>query len=330
MKSESTEANTFKGRLIFAISTIVVLVVSVVIVSVFLLITMRKEYLDRLDELKKDNAHLENELSILQKQYDLVLAENTNILDLNSRLQNELSFAKDTVTELEEEARQRERSYLDNYSPGDIISNEFLPSDLSSMFQAHEIIEGDKIYQRINGKSYRKNDNISLDDLRYILLIHYNYNHETQVGEIIVNRDVCDDVISIFRELYDAEYEIQSMFLVDNYWTGDGAESDSASIEENNTSCFNYRTTTGGDSLSNHAYGRAIDINPQQNPYIVRKNGEWTWFHNNAEEYVDRDSGNPHVIVKGDTCYNIFIKHGFSWGGEWSNPIDYQHFEKIM
>lgn len=71
-------------------------------------------------------------------------------------------------------------------------------------------------------------------------------------------------VLNIFRELFDIEYEIQSMRLIDDYWTGDGISSDSNSIDNNNTSAFCYRLATGGQNLSNHALGRAIDINPQK------------------------------------------------------------------
>ena len=149
------------------------------------------------------------------------------------------------------------------------------------------------------------------------------------MGEIIVNAAIADDVINVFKELYDAQYEIQSMQLVDDFWTGDGDSSDSNSIDHNNTSAFCYRMVTGGGSLSNHAYGRAIDLNPQQNPYVwYDSNGQAKWSHENANSYIDRSCGDPHVIVQGDTCYNIFTKYGFSWGGSWGNPVDYQHFEK--
>lgn len=74
---------------------------------------------------------------------------------------------------------------------------------------------------------------------------------------------------------------------------------------------------------------RAIDLNPQQNPYVwYNSSGQASWSHQNANAYIDRSCGDPHVIVQGDTCYNIFTKYGFSWGGLWGNPIDYQHFEK--
>ena len=151
------------------------------------------------------------------------------------------------------------------------------------------------------------------------------------LGEMIVNKDIEEDVRSIFKELFNNKYEIKSMRLIDDYWQVgcDGSIADNNSIEDNNTSCFCYRKATGGESISNHGYGRAIDINPQQNPYV--ENGQNT--HRNADEYVNnRYVGEPHVIVASDEdiCYSIFTKYGFTWGGNWTNPIDYQHFEKAV
>lgn len=213
--------------------------------------------------------------------------------------------------------------------PGAIIHQELINYDnLQSYFCSYEIEEGDDVYQRIIGKSYRENEKIALDDLAYLRVLHYNFEHQIQMGELIVNAEIKEDYLNIFRELFEAEYEIQSMFLIDNYWTGDGGTSDSASIDENNTSAFCYREITGGSSLSNHAFGRAIDINPQQNPYVSYRSGYPVWSHDNADDYIDRDTGYEHVITHDDICYQIFTKYGFRWGGDWSTIKDYQHFEK--
>lgn len=220
---------------------------------------------------------------------------------------------------------------LDGVAAGTVVSaSELDMSDLDKYFQAYEIKTTGSAYSRINGKSYRENPNVKLSDLRYLKVLHYNYNHDYQVGEIIVNAGLAEEMLQIFRELYDAEYEVESMHLVDNYWTGDGDTTDSASIDVNNTSSFNYRAATGGSKLSNHAYGFAIDINPQQNPYVSYKNGKASWSHKNANDYIARDTGLPHMITREDTAYKIFKAHGFKWGGDWENPKDYQHFEKKL
>ena len=196
-------------------------------------------------------------------------------------------------------------------------------TDLDKYFQAYEIVEGDEIYNRIIGKSYYANDYVALSDLRYLKVLHYNFEGQVQVGELIV-----DDFLSAFKQLYENQYQIQEMVLIDNYWAGDGDSSDYNSIEHNNTSAFCFRNATGSGNLSKHAYGRAIDINSQQNPYVTYNNGYGSCAHGNAQQYLDRSSGLPHVITHDDICYQIFTQLGFTWGGDWGNPKDFQHFEK--
>lgn len=202
---------------------------------------------------------------------------------------------------------------------------------INEYFAVYEIYEGDAVYNRIIGKSYQVNDNIGLSDLRYLKLLHFNFDGNIQVGELICNAALAQDMIDIFTELFYCRYPICSMHLIDNYWTGDGVESDEASIEVDNTSCFCYRRATDAENLSNHAYGRAIDINPRENPfYIIRPDGSLEYYHTNAEPYLlNRDPAIPHVITEVDDAYRIFTAHGFSWGGSWNNPKDYQHFEKL-
>ena len=89
-----------------------------------------------------------------------------------------------------------------------------------------------------------------------------------------------------------------------------------------------YRPATGSSKLSKHSYGRAIDINPQQNPYVSYSSGSPVWSHENANDYIDRTTGLPHVITENDVCYQIFTKYGFTWVGSWTNIKDYQHFQK--
>ncbi len=231
-------------------------------------------------------------------------------------------------TEPEETAPQILEN-LSGIAPGTVLNPEQLDlTDWDRYFMDWEIEEGDNLYERINGKSYRENPYVPLESLRYVKLIHYNFDGQIQVGELVISRDILDDMRNIFRELFEEEYQIQSMYLVDNYWTGDPDTTDWASIEENNTSAFCYREITGGGNLSNHAYGKAIDINPQQNPYVSYSSGSPSWSHENANEYIDRDSGLPHVITHEDPAYRIFTSYGFRWGGDWNNPKDYQHFDK--
>jgi hypothetical protein len=219
---------------------------------------------------------------------------------------------------------------IKDYSAGTVVSKDKIDRDnLSQYFTSQSIEEGDSVYNRIYGKSFVDNDNIYISDLRYLKMLHVNFDGNYQVGEMIVNKDVASEVLEIFEILFSEGYEIYSMYLIDNYWAGDPDDTDWYSIDANNTSCFCYRTATGSGNLSKHALGKAIDINPQQNPYVTYdSDGTAHYSHENASSYVyGRSSDTAHVITTSDRAYDLFTDYGWTWGGNWSSPKDYQHFQ---
>lgn len=252
---------------------------------------------------------------------------------VTTTLETEATSEETTTTETttEETTTQGKLKSLDGYAPGDVISSNLIDdSNLWQYFTSSEITEGGSVYNRIYGQSYVENDNISLSDLRYLKMLHVNFNGEYQVGEMIVNKAIAEDVMEIFETLCSEGYQIEKMYLIDNYWTGDGESSDWNSIEHNNTSCFCYRPATGSSGkLSKHSYGLAIDINPQYNPYVtILDDGSYKYSHDNAADYVsNRSSDMPHVITTSDLAYQLFTSYGWTWGGSWTNPKDYQHFQ---
>lgn len=168
---------------------------------------------------------------------------------------------------------------------------------------------------------------VSYEDLRYMNILYYDFNGDVQTGELICNKAIADDLIEIFYELYKNEYQIESVRLIDDY-NGD----DTASMKANNTSCFNYRPVDGTSSLSKHALGCAIDINPFYNPYVVfnkGKAGETYISPAGSEIYADRSKVFAYKIDENDLCYKLFKEHGFTWGGNWNSCKDYQHFQKV-
>lgn len=177
----------------------------------------------------------------------------------------------------------------------------------------------------IEGKSWHKACPVPVNDLRYIRVKHRNFYRSEKMGEIIVHKDVADEVVEIFRELYEIKYPIRQMRLVSDF-----RGSDWQSIEADNTSAFNCRKATGSKKWSKHSYGKAIDLNPIENPYISRKGyishkKSWAYkkrVHKNSS-YADKA-----VLVKGDKAIQIFEKYGWKWGGDWSGVKDYQHFSK--
>ena len=217
---------------------------------------------------------------------------------------------------------------LADIEPGTVLdAGEVDLSQASKYFTVSKI--EDNVFQQIDGKSYVENNNIQREDLRYLKLLHYNYDHQLQVGELIVNKKIAKDCKKVFRELFAEEYEIASMYLIDRFWTGDSVDSDTNSIEHNNTSAFNYRVVPDTDRLSNHAAGFAIDLNPLQNPYVkYDSDGSFAKYYKDMEKYTDRSQEGMHMITHDDTAYKVFKKHGFTWGGDWNNSKDYQHFEK--
>lgn len=169
-------------------------------------------------------------------------------------------------------------------------------------------------------------NDISYADLRYVHIIHYDFDGNLAEGELICHNFIAEDLLEIFYDLYVSEYQIEKVTLIENY-NGD----DTASMADNNTSCFNYRVVDGTKSLSKHALGLAIDINPLYNPYIrYDKKGGQTVSPVEGEAYADRTVSFAYKIDPDDLCYRLFAEHGFTWGGNWNSSKDYQHFQKAL
>lgn len=165
---------------------------------------------------------------------------------------------------------------------------------------------------------------IGFEELRYVHILHYDFEGNSVPGELICNEYIAQDLTEIFYELYRNEYRLEKVLLIDEY-DGD----DELSMEDNNTSCFNYRPVTNNTGLSMHALGLAVDINPLYNPYIAySKDGSREVLPASAQAYADRELSFPYKIDEDDLCYKLFTQHGFIWGGNWNNVKDYQHFQK--
>lgn len=182
----------------------------------------------------------------------------------------------------------------------------------------------DAVFARMWKKSYKENCTVPRSDLRYVRVLHKTLKGKIQIGELVCSKTIAADLVDIFRKLYDANYPIERMVLVDEY----NAE-DEPSMTANNTSCFNFRFVTGTKKLSNHSLGRAIDINTLYNPYVkARKDGTLHVEPAAGRPYVNRTKKFSYKITRNDLCYKLFKQHGFEWGGEWKSLKDYQHFEK--
>lgn len=211
------------------------------------------------------------------------------------------------------------------------IVRDFLSESSSGQEDFYYTELTEEVKERITGKSYPDSASaeepiqIAYEDLAYVQVLHYDFQGQVQKGELICNQSIAQDLVDIFRELYENHYPIEKIRLIDEY-----DADDEASMADNNTSCFNYRTVPGRTKLSNHSYGYAIDVNPLYNPYVRTRDGKELISPNNAGPYADRSADFPYKIDRDDLCYKLFTEHGFDWGGAWNSSKDYQHFEKVM
>ena len=148
------------------------------------------------------------------------------------------------------------------------------------------------------------------------------FDGKDKEGEIIANRRIAKDLLDIFKRLHEEKYQIERVELVDKY-----DADDDISMENNNSSCFNYRVIARTNRISKHGLGLAIDINTLYNPYVKKDGDNLIVEPSTAGYYVDRSKNFPHKIDESDLCYKLFMEKGFEWGGDWDSPKDYQHFE---
>ena len=204
-------------------------------------------------------------------------------------------------------------------SSAQAASGSELNADEQKAFYISEIT--DDIFARIKGKSFKDDCTLPREDLRYLHVLHKDKDDKVHEGEMIVNKHIAEDVLDILRELYKNSYPIQKIRLVDEY-----DADDERSMEDNNSSCFNFRLISHTNRISNHGLGLAVDINTLYNPYTKVVDGKRIIEPVTGEPYLDRNASFDYKITKDDLCYKLFIGHGFEWGGEWPDRKDYQHF----
>lgn len=183
----------------------------------------------------------------------------------------------------------------------------------------------DSIKKEMSGASYHQSCPAGINELRLVKVKYLGFDGNTKNGELVVHQSIANEVITIFDELYDIDYPIKQVVRIDKF-----KGSDFASIEADNTSAFNCRKATGGGKWSKHSYGKAIDINPIENPYIFRGGST---SHKASYKYINRNIKNINtpqekaMLLPNSKAVKIFKKYGWRWGGDW-RVKDYQHFDK--
>lgn len=169
------------------------------------------------------------------------------------------------------------------------------------------------------GSSHRAGCPVPVSDLRLVTVTHRSEDGRTAQGEIVVHADVAPAVVDIFRALYDAAFPLTRVATVEEF----GGDDDRV-MAANVTSGYNCRQKTGGSTFSAHAYGRAIDVNPIQNPYV---RGDEV-LPPAGRAFLDRSDVRPGMVLAGDAVVRAFSAAGWKWGGDFRSFRDYQHFSQ--
>lgn len=170
--------------------------------------------------------------------------------------------------------------------------------------------------QRMRGVSWHGGCPVPLRDLRLLRLDHIAWSGDERRGRLVVHRSKAREILGVFREAYRARFPIRRMKLIDRY-----GGSDDRSMNADNTSAFNCRNVAGTNRWSQHAYGRAIDVNPVENPYVT-PSGHVS--PSKGAPYADRSPHRKGMVTR--RLIRAFGDAGWEWGGNWSGTKDYQHF----
>jgi D-alanyl-D-alanine carboxypeptidase-like protein len=177
---------------------------------------------------------------------------------------------------------------------------------------------GPTLRHRMVGVSWRPGCPVPISDLRLVTLTFWGFDRAAHRGWIVVNRRWGRATARVFRAMYEKRFPIRSVKLIEAY-----GGSDRASMAADNTSGFNCRWRAGVCCLwSQHAYGRAIDVNPVENPFIFRGGVSPPA----GRAYLDRSRYRRGMVMRGGVVWRAFRAAGWSWGGDWSGEKDYQHF----
>jgi hypothetical protein len=170
------------------------------------------------------------------------------------------------------------------------------------------------------GVVWHKSCPVALRQLRVVNATHRTFNGSVAMGYLVVHQRYAKSVQQVLAQLFEVEFPIESMIPMEAFG-GD----DERSVLANNSSAFNCRAVKGARALSEHAYGRAIDINPQQNP-MVKANKPVTSTLDLS--YLDRvaSANRAGVIAPNSVPVKAFKQIGWGWGGHWRGVEDYQHF----
>lgn len=194
------------------------------------------------------------------------------------------------------------------------------PAQKQDLFKSEMSLVPADIQKRMMGHSWQKNCPVSFDQLAYLKLSYWGFDNKIHQGELIVYQPLAKETVEIFKQLFEIKFPIANMQLPENL------PANKESIELNNTYAFYCRSSgQNPNKLSRHSYGLAIDINPLYNPEVSSKEVK----PEAGRLYADRHLQHSGMIREGDAVFNIFLNHGWVWGG-YFKQANYMHFDKFL
>jgi peptidoglycan L-alanyl-D-glutamate endopeptidase CwlK len=155
-------------------------------------------------------------------------------------------------------------------------------------------------------------ETLSLADVQYV-----SFDGLLHQGQLVIHNAVVEEVVEIFKEILATQFPIEKAIPIVAYdWD------DERSMQDNNSSAFNYRLIRSTEIPSNHSYGLAIDLNTRLNPCVGR-DGISTPIG------ATYDPSKPGTLTADSEAVRALISRGWDWGGNWPRK-DWQHFAKTL
>lgn len=170
-------------------------------------------------------------------------------------------------------------------------------------------------YRRVLRAVWRPGCPVHWRNLRVVRVRYWGFDGKPHWGAIVMHRKWARDVVGVFEELYEARFKIASMRV-------GGVGERTRYTDTNNTAAFVCRSARGQSRWSAHAYGAAIDINPQHNPYLLSRSA----IRRRHPVHSNRARKRPGIIRDNDVVVRAFRRAGWVWGGDWRHSKDYMHF----
>ena len=192
-----------------------------------------------------------------------------------------------------------------------------LPSQASAVEPFRGSVQPIPQHMKDRMTSWRRGCPVGRDQLRLLRVSYRRFDGSVTRGNIIVHRRNSWKIVGVMRKLYEGNVRIHRLALPERYGSNDVRMGNA-----NVTSAFMCRKVRGTNSWSEHSYGRALDINPIQNPWVTGS----TVSPDGGRRYLDRSRYRIGMIRSGGVTVRAFRAIGWKWGGNWNGTKDYMHF----